>query len=426
MNLRISPVFFAAPAAFFLTCLGALAQSGIGHSPVSRLGSGLLMDFGISRNEAMGGCGQAVPDEDFPNFSNPALLHFNRKVNLNMDFRYLYRRLSQTGENLYRRGAAGPANLSILVPISGRISAGMGIRPYSFREYVYENIRYASTDSIGLRLRGSGGLSQAYFAAGMRITKNLGFGIEGSYVFGTMEDSVTFGVLPSSVNYLFSNIVKRKASQFMFRPGLHFVKPLIRNKPVFLSLGCSADLVQQIALSRYNQFAVPGTNFRDTLEYEVPSGIRKPRIIRAGIGIYSLASWSVNAEAEYQQADFIPADGAVNFSNSLSWRGGAEFRPGTNRSTAYLNLITYRAGLSIQNQPFSDSKGVYRDLRFSAGASFPIIRKEAKFTRPLINLSVAAGRRGNQGGIFGREDYWQIHLGFTLNDFMWFNRYKVD
>ena len=420
-------VFFLGFSGFFF-CLGTLqGQSGLGHSPVSRLGYGFPLDFGLSRNEALAGCGQALPDEDFPNFANPALLHFNRKVNLNTDFRYLYRRLSQPGESLYRRAAAGPANLALVVPLSGRISAGFGIRPYSFREFIYENIRYASTDSIGLRIRGSGGLSQVFMASGIRINKYLGIGLEASYVFGTLEDSVTFGVLPSSVNYQFSNILKRKASQFMFRPGLHFMKPISAGKkPLFLSLGCSADLIQQISLRRYNQFAIPGTNFRDTLEFETAASIRKPKIIRAGVGLFSPSYWSVSAETEYQQADFIPSEGRVNFSNQFSWRACAEYRPGTDRSTAYSNLITYRAGLSIQNFPFSDGSGVYRDYRISAGASFPVIRKEAKFSKPLINIAVATGRRGNQAGIFGMENYWQISLGFTLNDFLWFNRYKID
>jgi hypothetical protein len=402
------------------------AQSGIGHSPVSRLYTGYPLEFGISRNEATGGCGQAVPDEDHPNFQNPSLLHFNKKVNLNTDLRYIYRNLRQNTESDYRIGAAGPALLSITFPVSNRISAGFGIRPYSFRDFIYQNVRYASGDSIGMRIRGSGGLSQVFMSTGFRIGKYLSIGLEGSYVFGTLQDSVTFGVLPSTSNYVFSNIVKRKAAQFLLRPGLHFMQPLSKENGVFLSAGFTADLGNRIALRRYNQFSIPGTNFRDTLEFEVPSSLSRPENYSVGIGLFSPMAWSVSTEMTYTQAKSMPADGSITFSDCFSWAAGAEYRPGTKKSTAYLNLITYRAGFAFRTHPFSDNSGPYQDMRFTTGASFPITRKDAKFTRPIINLSIAAGSRGREQSIFGKERYLQIQLGFTLNDFLWFNRYKID
>lgn len=401
-------------------------QSGIGHSPVSRIGTGLPLDFGMNRNEAMAGCGQAVPEEDFPNFQNPALLHFNRKVNLNMDFRYLYRNLELNGESTYRRGTAGPALLSMVIPISDRISAGFGIRPATFREFTFQNIRYTSADSIGLRIRGSGGLSQAFMSFGIRIFKNLSIGAEGSYLFGTLEDSVTFGVLPAAQNYTFSNIQKRRAGQFLFRPAIHLMQPLNKSKQIFLAAGMSADLIQNVKILKYNRFAIPGSNFADTLESDAPGKLHRPAIVKAGFGIFSPQSWSVSAETEYAIANQIPSEGNIRFSNSLSWRAGAEYRPGTAKSTAYLNLVTYRAGISLMNYPFSDAITRYSDLRFTAGASFPIILKEAKFSRPLINLCLATGARGSSASYFGKERYLMIQLGFTLNDFLWFNRYKID
>jgi hypothetical protein len=110
----------------------------------------------------------------------------------------------------------------------------------------------------------------------------------------------------------------------------------------------------------------------------------------------------------------------------LSFRFGAEFCPGTKKSTSYLNLVTYRFGFLLKNFPFEYQGKSIQDMRLTAGASFPIVRKDAKFSRPLINLSLAAGKRGIAGSSIGSENYFQVGLGFTLNDFLWFNRYKID
>ena len=415
------------PVILFLCISGeTTAQSGTGHNPFSRFGAGIPYEFGISRNEAMAGCGIAAPDQDYPNFLNPALLHFNRKVNLNSDFRYQFRRLEQSGQTVLRQGSAGPALLSLLIPLGETISAGAGIRPYSSREFTYQSIRRAGTDSIGLRTRGSGGLSQAFLSFGLRINRHISLGLEGSYVFGTLEDSITFGVLPSTINYTFSNLLKRRVSQFLLRPGLHLMSVVSKEKGVFIGGGFSTELGSRLSTRRYNQFSIPGTFVLDTLEDGISGYIVRPLSMKAGLALFSPQSWSASAEAEFINADNLSPEDGIRYRNTLSWRFSGEFCPGTKRSTSYLNLITYRAGFQFRELPFEYAGNGLRDVRITAGASFPVIRKESKFSRPLINLSLAIGQRGISAANLGSERYFQVSLGFTLNDFLWFNRYKID
>jgi len=404
-----------------------MAQSGIGHSPISRFGSGLPYDFGISRNESMAGCGVAVPDQDHPNFLNPALLHFNRKVNLNSDLRYTYRTLNQLNQSELKSGSAGLGFLSIVVPLTNSISAGAGIRPYSAREFTYQQLRRAGSDSIGVRTRGLGGLSQTFLSCGIRIHKNISLGLEGSYVFGTLEDSIAFGVLPSFINYTFISISKRKVSQFLLKPGVQLTFPFPGSESSFIAAGFTSEIGNQFSLKKYNQFSVAGTGIKDTLENEVPSSIPRPVAMKFGLGIFSPLSYSINAEAEFTRAGNLASDGSgFAYSDAITWRLGGEYCPGSKRSTTYLNLIHYRAGIMIRDYPYTIDGKKVKDLRISAGASFPIVRKDAKFSRPIINLSVSAGRRGIANSYVGSENYLQVTMGFTLNDFLWFNRYKID
>ncbi len=375
----------------------------------------------------MAGCGQVVPDQDHPNLLNPALIHFNRKVNLNSDLRYSFRRLNQVGQNELQQGAAGPALISIVVPLGGAVSAAAGIRPYSAREFTYQKIqKEGGQDSIGLRIRGSGGLSQTFISCGFRLSKTISLGLEGSYVFGTLEDSVTFGVLPASLNYTFSNIVKRKVSQFMLRPGIHLMAPVNRQKAIFLAGGFSTEIGNRISLSRFNQFSIPGTLLKDTLENQTSSFLPRPVSMKLGLGLFSPLSWSLSAEAEFTRAGNLSGEQGIEYADALSWRAAGEYCPGTKRSTSYLNLITYRAGILLKQYPYLYGGKNIQDARITAGASFPIVRKDAKFSRPLINLALAFGKRGIANTEIGSENYLQVSLGLTLNDFLWFNRYKID
>ena len=81
---------------------------------------GQSFGYGLTRNEGMAGCGLAVPNSDHPNLINPALLSFNRKVDLDIDLRYVYRDLKGPGNSSLSDGGGGPAQVSFIVPISKR------------------------------------------------------------------------------------------------------------------------------------------------------------------------------------------------------------------------------------------------------------------------------------------------------------------
>jgi hypothetical protein len=135
----------------------------------------------------------------------------------------------------------------------------------------------------------------------------------------------------------------------------------------------------------------------------------------------------VSAEVDYTKAAGISNEGLdFTYADALTYRAGFEISPGTKKSTRYVNIMTFRGGLMYQQLPYKMGGDFVTDKRISIGASFPIIRKEAKFSRPLINLGISYGRRGLKNTYIGMENYYQVNLSFTLNDFLWFNRYKID
>jgi hypothetical protein len=400
----------------------------MGHTPISRFGPGIPFGSGISRLEGLAGTNTALPNADHANFGNPALLAVNEKVQLNMDLRYAYRELNGPGAGKYRSGGAGPANISFLIPVSKKFSAGFGARPYTIRDFIFFEKQLIGGDSIGLRTRGLGGTSQFFFSLAYKISPKVRIGLESSYILGTLEDSVSFGILPSDINFNFISVRQRRVSQFVFKPGLHLVFPLSGSSGRFLNFGATADLSGRLGYRDFSFFTIKGLGGqRDTLSNNINGTFRRPLTYSFGISLLSQESWSVGLDADYQVA---PPQNEENLlvknKNAFSVRLGGEYIMGTKKSTRYLNVITFRGGLAYNQLPFSENGKQLTDRKITLGASFPIIRKEAKFTRPLINLSVAFGQRGLENSSVGFENYYQVNLGFTLNDFLWFNRYKID
>jgi len=405
-----------------------LAQSIIGHTPISRFGLGQTLGYGLTRNDGLAGCGLAAPHSDHPNLMNPALLSFNRKVNLDFDLRYSFRTLSWPNTPDYQTGSGSPAQLSFIIPINKRLSTAFGVRPHSARDFVFYQKEFQGIDSLGFKNRGLGGVTQFWLAAGYELNRTISVGLETSYLLGTLEDSVTFGVLPKNLNFEFISIYKRKVSQIVFKPGIHLRFPVGAKKSSYLAFGATADIGDRINFREYRTFTIKGVgDQKDTLQNGNASNLRRPITYSYGLSLFNPEVGSLSAEFDWVQAPGQTDENRVMKNhNAIAVRIGGEYMIGTKKSTRYWNIITFRGGLSYQQLPFQQNGKFVTDKKVTFGLSFPIIRKEAKFSRPLINLAVAYGQRGLKDSTVGIENYWQVTLGFTLNDFLWFNRYRID
>lgn len=399
----------------------------MGHSPISRFGLGSYFGNTLVRNEGMAGVGVANPSVDHVNLLNPALLTLNRNANLEVDLWFINREL-KIGSNYYLNSGAGPAQLSVCLPIHRKASLAFGIRRYTNYEFRYSRLNPIGTDTIQLQNTGTGGTSQAFVSFGYSLSKNFKIGLESGYVFGSLEDNATFSILPAEVNLQSINVDKRKISGLTFKPGLYYQTRMPGSETVNMTLGAVGDLSSKIGYKRFATTQIDGVpGSLDTLEDEVKYHINRPTSFTLAAGIFKTLEWSLSAEATYAQGDAVKyAETTAKGINSFSYKLGGEYSVGTEKSTRYWNIITWRAGLSYQTLPFTVNGENLRDKKVTVGASFPIVRKETKFTRPLVNLAVSYGQRGLKNSYLGLENYLQVTLGFTLNDTQWFTRYRVD
>jgi hypothetical protein len=415
-------------AILLLIPLSGFSQSKIGNSPLSRYGLGLQFADGLSRNHGMGNVGIANIGQDHLNMQNPALLQYNRFVNIeggyHLQHKYFKNEISSSN-----RSGGGPLHLIIGLPVSKKATVAFGIKPFSAKEYKFYAPVSAPFDTavnISTFQKMQGSLSQVFLSSGFQVVKNFNLGVEASYLFGTFAqtDSIIIAYRGFFGNQ-YSITRETLFKGFMIRPGFSWLIPLNKEKITSLVVGGTVQLMPSLNAKNY------ATVFRpfgiDTINAGVNTSFQHP--IQYGLGIAFQKSFNVRIAADFK---YLVASGrnlpyaSATVKNGWEAGLGGEYIPGTSKSTRYVNIINYRAGVQFAASPFTINNESIQSRLVTLGASFPIIRKESKFMRPLFNAAFQFGQMGNANTFEGRDRYIGFVLGVTLNDQLWFQRYRID
>ena len=97
---------------------------------------------------------------------------------------------------------------------------------------------------------------------------------------------------------------------------------------------------------------------------------------------------------------------------------GGEITPDLYATENYFKRLTYRAGVSVEENPFLANGNPVRDLGINFGFSLPAGRSS-------IDLAFKYGKRGNVSENLLEEDYFKVYFGITFND-QWFIKRKFD
>lgn len=418
--------FFLWPAA------AAWAQPALGNNPLSRQGIGEFAPTLFSRNWGMGGAGAASPGTDHINLVNPGLLNYNRTTNFELG---LYTRTAwiSDGTREQRFGGGGPQYLTFAFPVHKKVTIAAGLTPYTQLDYRTETVaRIAgTTDSVGYGVNGSGGTNRAFLAVGALLGKGFSAGLEASYLFGTVTNRQETSILPAYSNLRTAQTQTLYFRDFLFKPGVAWRKALDTSRTRFIGFGLTGTIGRSVKANRdlvVQTLGAPGTSViidQDTV-LSGTTRVMLPTELVAGINLQRLLHWNLAADLVYGNYSTLAIDGrGSGLRNTLGIRAGAEWMPDVNKP-GYFNLVTYRAGFSAGQSPFVYQNNQLMDYSASLGATFPILRKEARYMRPSINLAVVGGIRSTTAGATLREQYVRVVLGVTLNDNLWFLRYKLD
>jgi hypothetical protein len=400
----------------------------VGNSPFSRLGLGESLPEGGSRQQALGEAGAGSGSTEHINLLNPAQLFYNRTANFEAISRIGIRSLSDG--NVYQRSVRfSPLHISIALPVTKWGTLAVGLRQHTAVDYNVSQSNQIENDTNRYfnYYQGTGGLNQAFIASGIKLADGLTAGLALNYYFGSITRLTDANVGPS----ILSQSTRTRFNDVTLAPGLAYRKQVGKLRYGF---GVTGELARYAAAKNevvLNLYRGQGSTLvqilpTDTLAAEAPTRIWTPGTIRVGASIDKPGRWAAVGDVAYinysKTAGIIVPEGIRSV---FKMGGGFEFQPSPN-STRYLDVVYYRIGANYRQLPAVISGRGADEASFSLSMGLPILRKEARYTRPVLNTTITLGHRGTLGYGGIREVFGNLTLGIVLNDAQWFVRYKAD
>ena len=435
-------LLLAALSAAPLLLAGAAQGQGLGNSPYSRIGLGDLSgNLGGVRQMGMGGTGQAAPNTGNINEANPALLVYTPRTMFEAGFSGQYKTVSNA-TNSYRTGSITLAYLSFAVPINKRWSAAAGLKPYSAIDYQVSQAAAVNGDPFAAAFKsyeGTGGLSEAYFAHGIHVFRDLNIGGSASYLFGTLDQTNGTAISTSTVqaNQLVVEREQLRYADFLLRGGIHYRHKL--SKDLNMNLGGTYTFQTNTKVTRQRtqeQRDGNGALIGTAVSLTDDSGHTFiPALTQVGFSLDNSRNFSINVDGAYQQWSQFQAFGGAPISQlSDTWRVGAggEYTPDPGSVQHYFQRVSYRFGLSVAEMPYRPQGQTLYDRAVHWGFALPLPTATA-LESTIVSLAFIYGIRGNTDYLYGgggsgasnvRESYVRAQLGVTLSN-RWFIKRRL-
>jgi hypothetical protein len=397
------------------------------NSPLSYLGVGEVYTGGTAVQSAMGSLGVANSNGIYINTLNPALLARNRYTTFEMGVNMEGKTMQNEGRQSNTFGGSlNPVMLAL--PASPRWTLVLGLAPVSVVDYKTFSSRKLSilgTDSVTYTYAGNGGLNKAIVSNGYKLTKDMYVGLETAFIFGVINRDVSTQNFSDAQRYQVKLADRTNYSGVHFKLGYAW-KPKI-SKNYFLNIGATADFAQNIGASGLKRFATydaGGINLINADTLKIVNGtLTLPATYRFGISLENPAKLNVSFDYSLTQwSGFKNLNGSnEGLRDAHTFALGAEYIPKFDALNGYFNHVMYRAGVNYTTSPYAfNGTDAANDMSFSVGASFPLR------TISYFNVAYVRGKRGVLATNGLEEVYNKIVIGFSLGDFYWFRKPKID
>jgi hypothetical protein len=397
------------------------------YSPYSRFGLGDLVLQGSARNFAMGGIGLGLRDGNYINYINPAsyseqdTLTFLFDAGLTGNYKVM-----QTNSQSLSLNNAGLNHFLLGFPITKWFKSSLGLVPYS--RVGYKLVDYELIPNIGIvdySYEGSGGLNKAFLGNSIRINKNISFGINASYLFGSLTRSR--GVSFPSDQDIFATQSRGRViiNDFYFTYGLQFTMPVMKD----YTLTAGMIYEPQSKVKAYNDMFVENilvtssSVTRDTIinitgdkdHVNLPSNLGVGITLRNGNKLIVGADFYTQ---DWSNTQILGEPDSLTKSNSIKF--GIQYQPDQTDFRNYFKRIQYRAGFH-HSQTYLKIRGQQlTDYGITLGFGLPF-----KNTRTTFNFAVDYGQRGTLSQNLIKENYFNFNFSLSLYDF-WFFKRRID
>jgi len=407
----------------FISIQGFAQRNNI--SPYSFFGIGEETAQKTVEEISMGQIGTAFNSTHKVTFSNPASLASLRFTTYTLAVENKALTIDD-GTNSESASAASLSYLAMGVPIGTNAGFIFGLQPNTTVGYsLLEEVKDDADNLTALNLfSGEGGTNRVFLGFGYKLPKNISIGVEASYVFGNIENSLLNrreDVQLATLNKTDSNI-----KGFTAKVGVQYDTKI--NEKVTLKAGGVVNLSNELTnkgeeylfslLNTGGGIVIPrDTIFNGSFESTIKNPIKTT--ISAGLG--EANKWYAGIEYSFQDA----LDGVLNQNSTVSYESsnrisaGGFYTPKYNSISNYWQRITYRAGVNFKQTGLVVNNTTINDFGISFGVGLPIGQQLSN-----INLGFELGKRGEISNDLIKENYLNFRLSLTLND-RWFKKRKL-
>lgn len=407
-------------ALFFLLIINSLVAQNDTSTPYSLFGLGVENKTATGGLTGLGNTGIAQKNKYEINIYNPAnLANLNQKSFL---YEFGVNSVFSSIKNEDTNESTNDANLShvaIAFPIKKGLGVSFGLLPHTKVGYDIdmENSIESSTDTYITRISGEGGLSKFYLSSGIKITENLAFGADLSFLFGSITQesqiySTSFVSISDENRY---NGVKLKT-------GVQYTLPKFKNKEI--TLGAILELPTSLSGTQtrntYKSYYYDTETILTEDEESELDDFELPLVY--GIGITSVLNGNITTSLDYKKSLWENTEQLQNnerYVNQNNYAFGIQYKPAKGNKLNYWNKINYRLGFNYDTGFLKISNTKIDSYFVSVGLGMPLNKNKTNF-----NISYSYGKEGTIDHQLIQENFHKItlNLNFVGN---WFNKRKI-
>lgn len=429
---------------FLLTtvALGAMAQStATTSSPYSQFGLGDMNTGLLPQTRAMGGIATAINrinGYNTINIQNPASYSYINLTTIDIGVLGSFSTLKQGSTTGQQNGNFRLSHFNFAAPVTKRSALSFGLVPYSELGYNYRQSSSGfgtgsavDTNTVNYIYSGDGGLSKAYAGYGFGIGRHISFGGNVSYIFGNLRKfrSTELPNLYGNLNSRSERSNSIGGVNFDYGTQVNFDFGDRDKHLVFAYSGSAASTINSKVTNVVSQYTLTdGTESAalDTLSNQVINNgkIKLPLMHHFGISFQKDGKYLIGADYSVGNWSKLTIPGSTDvLQNSQSFNVGGQFTPNVNALHNYFALVDYRLGFRYDKTYINVANTNINQYAASFGMGLPLAPNGGTFYK--VNIAAEYGQRGTLKNSLIKENFFTIHVGFTLND-VWFRKYKFD
>ncbi|CAM4104568.1 hypothetical protein SAMN06265348_103414 [Pedobacter westerhofensis] len=418
------------------------------QSPYSRYGIGNLRGSLLPQLRAMGGISTAVNKPtgySVINMQNPASYAGITLTTIDVGMSAGFTTLTKDDAK-DKSFNATLSHLALAFPITTHSALSFGILPYSELGYNFAqkstisgSATNGATQNVTSLYTGEGGLTKAYMGYGYRIGDNFRIGANVEYLFGNLienkdlqfTDNAELDAGATSTSYGTRLQNKNSVAGVAFSYGAQY--DIHINSKMLVTLGYSGSSASTVNSTRTflaTKYAYDGTEDGGvTIETIDSTGTGKsnlklPLVHNFGIVLQKYNRWMVGADVRMGKWSNLTINGVnQGLQNSRGASIGGQITPDITSINSYWSKVDYRLGFSYDKTYIKLTDNDVKQVALTFGVGLPLANSRNAFYK--LNFTTEIGRRGTMVTNDLRENYVNLHLGFTIND-KWFTRFKFD